>query len=190
MKKALFLIAACCLMLGACAQNKTQNTQTKENNMKKTLIVYFSATGTTKAAAQRLAKEHSEWLLQRPQEGLSSVHLGREQIDELREVTCKPCRRMNIEDYRDFCLSLGDGIEEKFPFSKFKNGEGVLVFYVCGHMFSYFDWMDCEYLICPHFRHSTATKSFTSPTRSSHWANDNFFKKSVHDINLFPNFAS
>ena len=27
---------------------------------------------------------------------------------------------MNIEDYRDFCLSLGDGIEEKFPFSKFK----------------------------------------------------------------------
>ena len=37
---------------------------------------------------------------------------------------------MNIEDYRDFCLSLGDGIEEKFPFTKFKNGEGVLVFYV------------------------------------------------------------
>lgn len=46
---------------------------------------------------------------------------------------------MNIEDYRDFCLSLGDGIEEKFPFTKFKHGEGVLVFYVCGHMFSYFD---------------------------------------------------
>lgn len=46
---------------------------------------------------------------------------------------------MNIEDYRDYCLSLGDDIEEKFPFAKFKNGEGVLVFYVCGHMFSYFD---------------------------------------------------
>lgn len=60
MKKALFLIAACCLMLGACAQNNTQNTQTKENKeMKKTLIVYFSATGTTKAAAQRLAKEYN-----------------------------------------------------------------------------------------------------------------------------------
>ena len=27
--------------------------------MKKTLVVYFSATGTTKAAAQRLAKEHN-----------------------------------------------------------------------------------------------------------------------------------
>lgn len=49
---------------------------------------------------------------------------------------------MNIEDYRDYCLSLGDGIEEKFPFIKFKNGEGVLVFYVCGHMFSYFDCDD------------------------------------------------
>lgn len=46
---------------------------------------------------------------------------------------------MNVEEYRDYCLSLGDGIEEKFPFAKFKNGEGVLVFYVCGHMFSYFD---------------------------------------------------
>ena len=27
--------------------------------MKKTLVVYFSATGTTKAAAQRLAKEYN-----------------------------------------------------------------------------------------------------------------------------------
>ena len=38
---------------------------------------------------------------------------------------------MNIEDYRDYCLSLGD-VEEKFPFTKFKNGKAVLVFYVCG----------------------------------------------------------
>ena len=49
---------------------------------------------------------------------------------------------MNIEDYCEFCLSLGEGIEEKFPFTKFKNGEGVLVFYVCGHMFSFFDCDD------------------------------------------------
>ena len=47
------IIAACCLMLTACAQNK----QGKENNMKKTLVAYFSATGNTKAAAERLAKE-------------------------------------------------------------------------------------------------------------------------------------
>lgn len=46
---------------------------------------------------------------------------------------------MDIEAYREYCLSLGEGIEEKFPFAKFKNGEGVLGFYVCGHMFSFFD---------------------------------------------------
>ena len=34
---------------------------------------------------------------------------------------------MNIEDYREFCLSLGEDIEEELPFQKFKNGEGVLV---------------------------------------------------------------
>ena len=49
---------------------------------------------------------------------------------------------MNIEDYRDYCLSLGADVEEKLPFQKFKNGEGVLVFYVSGHMFSFFDCND------------------------------------------------
>ena len=51
---------------------------------------------------------------------------------------------MNIEDYREYCLSLGDDIEEKLPFQKFKSGEGVLVFYVSGHMFSFFD---CDNLV-------------------------------------------
>ncbi len=37
---------------------------------------------------------------------------------------------MNIEDYREYCLSLGPDIEEKLPFKRFKNGEGVLVFTV------------------------------------------------------------
>ena len=49
---------------------------------------------------------------------------------------------MNIEDYREFCLSLGADVEEKLPFHKFKNGEGVLVFYVMGHMFSFFNCND------------------------------------------------
>lgn len=46
---------------------------------------------------------------------------------------------MNIEDYRAYCLSLGDDVEEKLPFVKFKGGDSVLVFYVRGHMFSFFD---------------------------------------------------
>ena len=45
---------------------------------------------------------------------------------------------MNIEALRDYCLSLGE-VEEKLPFTKFKGGDTVLVFYVCGHMFCYFD---------------------------------------------------
>jgi predicted DNA-binding protein (MmcQ/YjbR family) len=49
---------------------------------------------------------------------------------------------MNIEDYREYCLSLGNDIEEKLPFQKFKSGEGVLVFYVSGHMYSFFDCND------------------------------------------------
>ena len=49
---------------------------------------------------------------------------------------------MNIEDYRAYCLSLGEGIEEKLPFTKFKNGQGVLAFYICGHMFAFFDCDD------------------------------------------------
>lgn len=54
MKKALFILAAVLgVSLTACAQNNNK----KENKEMKTLIVYFSATGTTKAAAQKLAKE-------------------------------------------------------------------------------------------------------------------------------------
>ena len=49
---------------------------------------------------------------------------------------------MNIEDYREYCLSLGTDVEEKLPFQKFKSREGVLVFYVSGHMFSFFDCND------------------------------------------------
>ena len=49
---------------------------------------------------------------------------------------------MYIDEYREYCLSLGTDVEEKLPFVKFKNGEGVLVFYVCGHMFEFFDCND------------------------------------------------
>ena len=57
MKRIALILAACCLMLTACAQNSKENKQQKGKNMNKTLVAYFSATGTTKAAAQRLAKE-------------------------------------------------------------------------------------------------------------------------------------
>ncbi len=46
---------------------------------------------------------------------------------------------MNVEEYRDYCLSLGEDVEEKMPFQAFQAARGVLAFYVCGHMFAYFD---------------------------------------------------
>lgn len=54
MKHIVTILCAAVLLLGAtaCAQNRKENKE-----MKKTLVAYFSATGTTKAAAERLAKE-------------------------------------------------------------------------------------------------------------------------------------
>ena len=49
---------------------------------------------------------------------------------------------MNIEDYRVYCLSLGDDVEEKLPFTAFHHASGVLVFYVYDHMLSFFDCDD------------------------------------------------
>ncbi|MBO4598260.1 MAG: MmcQ/YjbR family DNA-binding protein [Bacteroidaceae bacterium] len=57
---------------------------------------------------------------------------------------------MNIEEYRDFCLSFGDDVEEKMPFSAFPHAGSVLVFYVHGHMFSLFDCDKFEVVTLKH----------------------------------------
>ena len=50
---------------------------------------------------------------------------------------------MNIEDFREYCLSLGDDVTEKTPFGKFaRRYDSVLVFYVAGHMFCLTDMND------------------------------------------------
>ena len=94
MKKFAFIIAACCLMLGACAQNNQNENQGKENNMEKTLIVYFSATGTTKAAAQKLAKEFNADLDWRDKGSRSTL--------EMKDKSSRPAikgRCENIDQY-------------------------------------------------------------------------------------------
>ena len=46
---------------------------------------------------------------------------------------------MNIEDFRNYCLSL-EGVTEKTPFGKFASRyDSILVFYILGHMFCFFD---------------------------------------------------
>ncbi len=46
---------------------------------------------------------------------------------------------MNIEELREYCLSLPD-VTEGTPFEKFSRGKfTILVFYTGGHMFCYFN---------------------------------------------------
>jgi len=53
---------------------------------------------------------------------------------------------MNIEELREYCLSLGE-VEEKMPFGKFaRRYDSVLVFYVMGHMFCMTDIEDFGYV--------------------------------------------
>jgi predicted DNA-binding protein (MmcQ/YjbR family) len=53
---------------------------------------------------------------------------------------------MNIEVFREYCLSLGD-VEEKLPFAKMPGGDSVLAFYVNGHTFCYCDIDDFRTVI-------------------------------------------
>lgn len=49
---------------------------------------------------------------------------------------------MNIEELRDYCLSI-DGVTEKTPFGKFaRRFDSVLVFYILDHMFCLTDMDD------------------------------------------------
>ena len=45
---------------------------------------------------------------------------------------------MNIEDFREFCLSLPDS-SEKMPFQAFRAAQSILAFYVGGKIFCFFD---------------------------------------------------
>lgn len=53
---------------------------------------------------------------------------------------------MNLEEFREYCLSLGE-VEEKFPFAKMPGGDTLLVFYVCGHTFCYCDLNDLRVVV-------------------------------------------
>lgn len=49
---------------------------------------------------------------------------------------------MNIEELREYCLSM-EGVTEKTPFGKFaRRYESILVFYVLDHMFCFADMDD------------------------------------------------
>ncbi len=87
---------------------------------------------------------------------------------------------MNIEDYRTYCLSLGKDVEERFPFTAFHSASSVLVFYVHGHMFSFFDCdnfcvitLKCQPDLIDELQasHTCITKPFNMS--SKHWVGIN-----------------
>ena len=73
------------------------------------------------------------------------IYQRKRKIDDLRQIepdNFNLCVMTDIETYRDFCLSLGADVVEKMPFAAFPHGASVLVFYVHGHMFAFFDCDD------------------------------------------------
>lgn len=53
---------------------------------------------------------------------------------------------MDIERFREHCLSMGD-VTEKTPFGKFaRKYESILVFYTEGHMFCFIDMDDFSWV--------------------------------------------
>lgn len=53
---------------------------------------------------------------------------------------------MDIEEFREFCLALGD-VSEKMPFGKFAaKFDSILAFYVLGHMFCFVDVSDFTFV--------------------------------------------
>lgn len=50
---------------------------------------------------------------------------------------------MNIEEFRDYCLSLPQ-VEEKMPFGAFRWASSILAFYVGGKIFCFIDIEKCD----------------------------------------------
>ena len=110
MKRIAFIIAACFMLLTACAQNtiENDNNQTNSKKMKKTLVAYFSATGTTKAAAQKLAKKLGADLYEiSPEEPYTSADLdwrdkGSRSTLEMKDRSSRPAIKGRCENIADY----------------------------------------------------------------------------------------
>ncbi len=98
------------MLLTACAQNtiENDNNQTNSKKMKKTLVAYFSATGTTKAAAQKLAKELGADLYEiSPEEPYTSADLdwrdkGSRSTLEMKDRSSRPAIKGRCENIADY----------------------------------------------------------------------------------------
>ena len=101
------------MSLSGCAQsnqneNNSNNNTIKQSSNMKTLVVYFSATGTTKAAAQKLAKEHNADLYEiTPEVPYSAADLdwrdktSRSTI-EMKDKSSRPAIKGKCENIADY----------------------------------------------------------------------------------------
>lgn len=86
-----------------CAQNRKENTE-----MKRTLVAFFSATGTTKAAAQRLAKEKDADLFEiAPEVPYTAADLDwrdkqSRSTKEMQDKTSRPAIKGRCENIADY----------------------------------------------------------------------------------------
>lgn len=103
------LVAAFCLMTSACAQKRNESANIQnDNNMKKTLVAYFSATGTTRAAAERLANETNADLFEiTPEEAYTAADLdwtnktSRSTL-EMKDRTSRPVIKNHCDNIADY----------------------------------------------------------------------------------------
>lgn len=112
MKKitSLLCTAIVLLSMSACAQKTTEkaNPQNNENIMKKTLVAYFSATGTTKTAAEQLAKEKNADLYEiTPEQPYTAADLNWQDKQsrstiEMKDKTSRPAIDGNCANIADY----------------------------------------------------------------------------------------
>ena len=113
MKHFTTILCAAIMIIGmaACAQKPQQinnSTNQQSNNMNKTLVVYFSATGNTKAAAQKLAKEFNADLYEiTPEQPYTAADLdwrdktSRSTI-EMKDKSSRPAIKGKCENIADY----------------------------------------------------------------------------------------
>ncbi len=110
MKRIFLAIAAMTMVLSACGQNKkteqTQNTQ--EEKQMKTLVAYFSATGTTKALAEKVAAATGGDLYEiKPEVAYTAedldwtVKTSRSSV-EMADKTSRPAIVKDLENIQDY----------------------------------------------------------------------------------------
>ena len=142
MKKILFSILCAGIMLTACGQqNKNETTMDFTDDVQ----VALADSGHIDLNSLQWTREPKDYEVKGDTILITTApktNLWQRTYYHFQNNNAPVLQMKSIEDYREFCLSLGEGIEEKLPFQKFKNGEGVLVFYVMGHMFSFFDCND------------------------------------------------